>query len=330
MTISGARVREGGRISLQDIAKSCEVQCDTPGKKKLVQCAQTFRQKALYFKRKLILARRRGIQLSKLASARFVDMVDELAVSPMAKQILNGELANFKKKPNGRTWLLKDKLFCLAILKRSVKAYRFLRSYLTLPSESSLHILLQKVFLNVGVSKTLLSLLKTKVLKMISADKYCCVSFDEIYLRANLCYNSHFNVVEGFEDYGHRGRTNRIADHALVFMCQGLHSKWTFPVAYFFVSQTCPAPMLKLLISDVIKSLCSIGLNVCGTISDQGPNNRGAISELRREGGDDILYFVNGKSYVHVWDMPHILKNVRNNLMSSDLCLGNGTVAKWC
>ncbi|KAK3916263.1 Transposable element P transposase [Frankliniella fusca] len=92
-----------------------------------------------------------------------------------------------------------------------------------------------------------------------------------------------------------RGRTDFIADHAMVFVVQGLHIKWTQPVAYYFVSKTCPATLLKCLIEDVVKALTEIGLIVKATISDQGPTNRTAIDELRKSYGDNLLYSVGGQ-----------------------------------
>ena len=164
---------------------------------------------------------------------------------------------------------------------------------------------------------------------MKECDRHCVVMFDEIFLRGRLSFNPSKNIVEGFENYGDRGRTNFIANHALVFMVQGVHHKWTQPIAYYFVSKTCPTTMLKLLIQDVVRAVLSVGLNVLATVSDQGPNNRGAISELRQQYGDNIFYSVDNHRLVHVWDMPHIIKNVRNNLLSSNLEFDDGKVAKW-
>ncbi|XP_052128876.1 uncharacterized protein LOC127750668 [Frankliniella occidentalis] len=200
---------------------------------------------------------------------------------------------------------------------------------MTIPSEASLKKLLGKVNLQPGICQPFLALLKKKVQCLNARDRQCVLLFDEVFLRGRLFYNIRQNVVNGFENYGQRGRTNYIADHAMVFMVQGLHVKWTQPVAYYFVSKTCPSSMLKLLIEDVIKALFEIGLTVKATVSDQGPTNRTAIAELRQKQGDSIMYSVGGQTLVHIWDMPHILKNIRNNLITSDLEFNQGKVAKW-
>ncbi|XP_034232210.1 uncharacterized protein LOC117640087 [Thrips palmi] len=329
MECSGARVRSPKRVSIHQIASMAGVTpLSTPYEFKLARKAQEIRQMAHTFRRKLEVCRREKSSLKKLASARFVDMVDELQISPATRQIVKAEMKNFKRKKKGRTWTADDKLFALAIFKRSSRAYRFLREYIMLPSENTLKTLLMKVPLEPGISETLISLLSAKVNRMEHWEKNVVVSFDETFLRGNLFFNESQNSVEGFENYGHRGRTNRVADHALVFMVQGINSKWTFPIAYFLVSKTCPSTMLKLLLTDVVKALFSIGLNVLGSISDQGPTNVGAINQLKEESGDSIFYTIDDHKLVHLWDMPHILKNVRNNLLSSNLEFSGG-VAKW-
>lgn len=329
---TGARVRSSAplRMSIQGIAERAGVPGKlSPSEKKLARAAQDYRQMAHRFRRRLTVTQRRNMDLSKLAKRGFVDMVDELSISVTTKNIVKAEMRNFKKKINGRNWTTTDKLFALSIYKRSTRAYRFIRQYIMLPSESTLKAMLQKVPIEPGISNVFISLIKDKVKKMSPAEKVCMVAFDEMFLRGNLYFNQRLNIVDGYEDYGHRGRTNRIADHALIFMAQGLKSKWVLPVAYFLVSKTCPSTMLKNLIKDVINALVSAGLTVVGTISDQGSNNRGAITELRRESGDDIMYTVGENRLLHIWDTPHILKNVRNNLLTSDLEFAPGKVAKW-
>ena len=329
---TGARERSKPpeRMSLKGIANKAGVTGPlTPNEKKLAVAAQEYRQIAHRFRRNLTISQRKNGNLAKLAKPKFIDMVDEMCINKVTKNLVKAEMRNFKKKPNGRTWNTSDKLFALSIYKRSARAYRFMREYILLPSESTLKSMLDNVPIKPGISDVFLSMLKHKLTTMSAAEKVCIISFDEMFLRGSLYHHHGHNIIDGFEDYGHRGRTNRIADHALVFMAQGLETKWVMPVAYFLVSKTCPSSMLKLLIQDVVSKLISIGLTVVGSVSDQGSNNRGAIGELRKESGDSIFYNVGQTRLVHIWDMPHILKNVRNNLLSSDVEYKPGKIAKW-
>lgn len=143
--------------------------------------------------------------------------------------------------------------------------------------------------------------------------------------------NKFKRTIDGFEDYGSRGKTNYIADHALVFMVQGLNKKWTQPIAFYFVHRTCPTSMLKNLICDVVRAVRDAGFNILETLSYLGPTNRGAISELKATSPDqdEIFYEIDGHRVVHLWDTPDAFKNIRNNLLSSDLEYEPGKVAKW-
>ncbi|KAJ1521762.1 hypothetical protein ONE63_003397 [Megalurothrips usitatus] len=70
---------------------------------------------------------------------------------------------------------------------------------------------------------------------------------------------------------------------------------------------------------DVVRALHDAGYNVLATASDQGPTNQEAVAEPKSSTKDEIFYEINGRMMVHIWDIPHVLKNVRNNFLSSDI-----------
>lgn len=328
---SGARERtEKRRRFSTKLAASVPGRLKTVNEQKLLRTAQEYRKKARDLQVRLEIAQRNNCSLKRALKRRTQDLVEELAISPVTRRIVQGELKNFRKKPKGRRWTMDDKLWCLAFYKRSRQGYRFVSRYMVLPSESTLKDILKHIVLEPGVSQPMLEMLKSQVADTFTeADKHCVVLFDEIFLRGRLDFKQNWNRVDGFEDFGSRGRTNYIADHALVFMVQGLQSKWTQPIAFYFVNKCCPSSILKLLICDVVRALFSVGLYVHATVSDQGSNNRGAIGDLKEESGDSVMYFIDNHRLVHVWDIPHVFKNIRNNLITSDLDLGDGSVAKW-
>lgn len=318
-------------MTVSKFASMCGIKKITPDVKKAMKTAMQYRQEVRKIHTKLKIFKKQKCNMKKL-SYNLIDHVDEMMVSSKLRLLLRAELRNMKCKPRGRSWTLEDKLFALAIFKRSARAYRFLRGYIMLPSESTLKSVLQSVNLEPGICPPLLNALKCKVSKMKAKDKNCVVLFDETFLAGGLYFNEKKGSVDGFDDYGERGRTTMVGDHALVFMVQGIGGlKWTQPVAYYFVHKTCPSHMLKLLIIDVVKALFNIGLNVLGTVSDQGPTNRGAISELRSNSplNDDIIYSIDGHNLVHIFDIPHAMKNVRNNLLSSNLEFRRGAIANF-
>ena len=62
-------------------------------------------------------------------------------------------------------------------------------------------------------------------------------------------------------------------------------------------------------------------------VCDQGSNNRSFIQHLEKVTIDrPYLMYENGKIFVF-YDLPHLLKNVRNNLKKADLRIHEGVVS---
>ncbi|KAK3924066.1 DNA transposase [Frankliniella fusca] len=171
-----------------------------PASNRIARTALHYRQLACTYRTKLVIAQRSKKNMRKLTKRKFVDLVEELALSPAAKP---------------------------------------------------------------GISEPFMKILKRKVDIMQDSDKHVILLFDEIFLRGRLFFNHSKGIVDGFESFGQRGRTNLVADHALVFMVQAIHNKWTQPVAFYFLSKTCPSTMLKLLIQDVVRALTSLDESLC-------------------------------------------------------------------
>ena len=53
---------------------------------------------------------------------------------------------------------------------------------------------------------------------MVAQEKVCAILFDEMAIKSSTKYNPTNDQVEGVEDYGHLGRSQAQANHALVFM----------------------------------------------------------------------------------------------------------------
>lgn len=254
-------------------------------------------------------------------------------MSKGASIILEGEIKNFKNDaPQANKWSLKQKCFYLGIHVRSPKCYRYIRSQVTAPSEKTVKNVLSLIKLQPGISPFLLNVLKKKTEKYEDKDKLAVLCFDEVFLNMGLYYNPKTGLVEGYEDYGKNGRTDRESNHALVFMVRGLNAEWKLPIAFYFVDGTCPSAMLTQLIPQVIRELKKIGISVVASVCDQGPTNRKAISDLRSncdEGQHDPIYKVDDDKIVHLFDTPHLFKNIRNHLLQSDLEFSPGKRLQW-
>ena len=147
-------------------------------------------------------------------------------------------------------------------------------------------------------------------------------------LKCGLVYNPETDTVDGFENFGAIGKTKYVANHALAFMVRGLSSKWKQPVGYFLSSGTVSADTLQSLVQTCISKLTEIGLNIKVLICDQGSNNRSFL-ETKLKVSSLCPFFVHEDKKIHVmYDPPHLVKNVRNNLMKHDLTF-NGQRVQW-
>ncbi|KOB58244.1 Uncharacterized protein OBRU01_25365 [Operophtera brumata] len=245
------------------------------------------------------------------------------------------------KKEKGRRFHLKEKIIALTILKQSPKAYRFLRKIFVLPSPQTLVKLLSKANVQPGVNKKIFAQLKAKATTMKTNEKLCILLYDEMSLQANVTYNERRDKVNGFVTDGRETRCF-LANHAQVFMVRGLIKNYKEPVSFTFSSGATKGPELAKQIKEIITELQNAGLKVLATVCDQGSNNRQAIkclmteargSYLRRgETPKDNVFLVNDAEIVPLYDPPHLLKGIRNNLLSKNLQFemdGRAKLAQW-
>ena len=148
-------------------------------------------------------------------------------------------------------------------------------------------------------------------------DRYCCLLFDEMSIRENVCFNQKLDCTEGFEDCGTE-RTHRIANHALLFMVRGLHRKWKQPVAYYFIRGSTKADLLERFLKEVLGACQDAGLRVVATVCDMGANNVRALRQLGATRRKPFFMFQN-REIVTVYDPPHLLKCTRNLFLKYDV-----------
>lgn len=167
-----------------------------------------------------------------------------------------------------------------------------------------------------GINKSVLEYLTVAGEPKAIKEKVCALLFDEIALKPRLIYNQVIDYVDGYQDYGtHDGeRTNDIADHALVFMLQGIYKIFKQPLAFYFVKGTVSSEKLAALIKGVINAVSTSGYRILTTVCDQGPTNMGALKLLRKfscssEGYITDYSFCLGDDEIYtIYDVPHLFK----------------------
>ncbi|CAH0731395.1 unnamed protein product, partial [Brenthis ino] len=167
-----------------------------------------------------------------------------------------------------------------------------------------------------GVNKSVLQYLKVVGEGKDAKEKVCALLFDEIALKPRLIYNPATDQIDGFQDLGNakgEGRSNKIANHALVFMIQGIYKKIKQPIAFYFVKGTISSEKLAAIVKEIINAVAATGYRVLTTVCDQGSTNMGATKLLKKFSSIpestnicDHSFFCNDQEIYIMYDMPHL------------------------
>lgn len=231
------------------------------------------------------------------------------------------------KQPKGRRFTIANKIFALSLLKQSAKAYKIFRQVFAVPSRKTLLNLLHQIPFNCGINAPILKSLSKCVSKMDISSRQCSLIFDEMAIEPSLTYSKKDDEVIGFVSTGD-GKKLIFADHVMVFMLRGITRKWKQPIAYFFTSGAMNSNDLKRNIEEIIKEVHAIGLRIVATVCDQHPVNVTAVNKLYEKTNSlysrqsrenrNFGFEVDGKEVVPLFDPPHLLKGVRNNLLQNN------------
>ena len=262
---------------------------------------------------------------SQLHTASEVANAAKPFLSELQSAFFCSQLTASQTTPKGYRWSLKEKLFFLQLHYRSPAAYRFMSQNFVTPSTSTLSKFVRGAVgrLSSGFSDLMLNMLRLRLTDLPLCDRQCAVVFDEMALKCQLTYDKYQDRLVGYTE------TGKLATHALVFMVRGLRSKWKQAFAFYFTHNTVAASMLAELITECVHKLVSIGLCIHCLVCDQGATNVAAVRQLGFSCECPFLHFVDVPNKVYViFDVPHIIKNVRNNLQRHDIQVGDG-IARW-
>ena len=251
-----------------------------------------------------------------------------------ALEKLPANLANFVrmqirlhgKKKQGRRYSPELKSLAISIFHASGKAYRLLSNIFILPSKSTLHRYITRMPDKTGISQGSLKIIEKKVMQMNSREKECTLCMDEISLKTNLFYSVPSDKIIDLEEFGSY-RTNKVATSAFVLLTRSISGNWKQPLAYYLVNGGCPSDTMEDIVKEAIDKLECIGLNVVVVMSDQGSNFYSLATRLKVT-PEEPWFVHNGRKIFLMFDPPHLIKSVRNNLMKYSFRFGEH-VASW-
>ena len=117
-----------------------------------------------------------------------------------------------------------------------------------------------------------------------------------------------------------------MATSALTLMVRSISGKWKQPIGYVLVNGGCPTA-IQYIVKEALEKLDQIGLNVLIVMSDMGSNFHSFANRMGVT--PDKPWFTHGnKIYFLMFDPPHLLKCVINNLIKYTFKFGE-YVAVW-
>jgi hypothetical protein len=235
-------------------------------------------------------------------------------------------LCNISKNRRRYTNELKD--IALSVKYHSPKAYRFLRKFLHLPSERTLSEYQKQFPIYPGLNETVLKQLKTSLGGLDKKDRLVNVLFDEINLSEEIHYDNHLDEFKGLADNG-KTRTDENAKSALVAMITWINKPWKQVIGYWFLSKNDNSNLTHRIMEETIEKLFKCDVIVKSLVCDQGPRNVGMFKKHKMS-TEKPFFKISGyvENIYFIYDPPHLLKSVRNNLFQKQLRYGNG-YARW-
>jgi len=162
--------------------------------------------------------------------------------------------------------------------------------------------------------------------KMTIAETESVLIMDEVSLKRRYTYDIQSETALGYVDLGPEGRLPKPASDAMVFMLQGIYSKWKIPVAFYLTSKDLSGKELEKLTRAVLEAIASTGMKVRVIINDGASKNKMMFKLLGCSEREPYFRFQGRKIYT-ITDPSHLIKAPRNNFLSHHF-ISNGVTAQ--
>src|SRR5271154_6311558 len=203
-------------------------------------------------------------------------------------------------------WTTEDIAKAIALRAKSSRAYSHMRTVFNypLPGISTLQKYISKIDFTPGVLHSVMNLLKHEFMDYSDVQRQAVLSFDEMSLESEYCYNPREDKIYGQES------------NLTVAVIRGLFSCWKQPVFYDFQKMT--VDKLNTIMTECYR----IGIHVRAIVSDLGGKNRGIWKEIGIS--KEKTFSKHPCDNSNVWwfaDVPHLIKLIRNNILDYGLTL---------
>ncbi len=264
----------------------------------------------------------------KLAVQDVIKVIETILPASLIKLVESQVHLFSTPSKNGYRYSSDMKAFAITLYHLNGRAYKMLSKHLRLPSKTTIVKWLNKLPNSPGLTEPAMNVISSRVKNMNDKEKLCIILFDEMSLKSHLVYITNKDVLIGLQDYGDGEKTSCLATSAIVFMARGSCENWKQPLAYFLVNEACNSEMVKEKLFQIIDKVENIGLSVLAVVCDIGSNFQKLFRELNLD-YENPSFLRNGKKILFLFDAPHIIKAIRNNLMKYDFHFGDRKFASW-
>ena len=254
-------------------------------------------------------------------------------IDPTLKALLLSHKNCLSKSKSAVRYTDQVKQFAVTMHFHSPKAYRFLRSHIALPHESTLTAWMRNSNCDPGVCRDIIARLgKVRSDDCSNSLTDIVLQLDEMSIRKDTPYDFSEHRFMGHVDYGlgDVADNSPLATNALVCLAVGISGGWKIPVGYIFTNKVDSEIMFNF-VNRVLESLAMEKFIVHAIVSDGFSANvqmfsKLGVSESKYHRSEvvpthqDVNYKFSYKGQVEnihaVYDVVHMLKLLRNMLAS--------------
>lgn len=283
-----------------------------------------------------------SVELNSQLSRDLQDVIEHTD-NKLAKLFWMEQKKAFSTKDKGVRW--HPMLIRLAILirSRSPVAYDTLRKtgILKLPGSSTLRDYTNVYQSKEGFNKSAIEELKRLSKNLKDEERYVVLLHDEMVIKYDLVFDKRSGEVVGFVN-SHSWNENlekNIASHVLVFFVVGINTQINVSLGFFGTSNVSSGDLFPVFWEAVCYLETSCSLKVIASTSDKASSNQKMYQMHKITDEDEICYkciniFSPDRFIFFISDPPHLIKTIRNNILSSgsgqnNLLWNNGKEIVW-
>ena len=260
--------------------------------------------------------------LNEVALNNFRDKLD-----PSFMKILECQLRNAGRKKHGWRYKPSEKMVFLGMHQRGPRQYRNFPIKVR-PSRKTIRELLKTLNLKPGVNPIIVDGLAARMKNEPENNKDVIIMLDEISLRTYYWYDAVNDMISGFIDLGNDDRRDLPAEDALVAMIRFVYGQGKQPIAWWNTNKKLTADDFAKIFNEILEAVTSAGLRVRAILTDSLAKNKLAMLKLGAT-EEYPYFFINEVKIFCIFDVPHLLKGLRNAILKYVLHLGNGQLVKF-